>query len=59
MNVKVLVIDDEPGNCRLVKAIFGAEGFDIVSATDGASGLASVVRVVGDRMPQVYSTGLA
>jgi two-component system nitrogen regulation response regulator GlnG len=40
--VKVMVIDDEPANCRLVKAIFNAEGFDVVSATDGVSGLAAI-----------------
>jgi DNA-binding NtrC family response regulator len=42
VNVKVLVIDDEQANCRLVKAIFGAEGFEVVAAPDGVSGLAAI-----------------
>ena len=49
MNVKVLVIDDDQANCRLVKAIFGTQGFDVVAAADGESGLA----VAAAEMPDV------
>ena len=42
MNVKVLVVDDDDAICRLVKAIFASESFDVVAAHDGASGLAMV-----------------
>ena len=42
MNEKLLVVDDEPANCRLVKAIFEAQGFDVIAAPDGQSALARV-----------------
>jgi DNA-binding NtrC family response regulator len=40
VNAKILVIDDEEANCRLVKAIFSVEGFQVIAAHDGAAGLA-------------------
>ena len=48
MNPKVLVIDDEEPNCRLVKAIFAAEGFEVVEAHDGPAGLAAVAASAPD-----------
>jgi DNA-binding NtrC family response regulator len=48
VNVKVLVIDDDEANCRLVKAIFAVEGFDVVAASDGPSGLAAVAAEAPD-----------
>ena len=35
----VLIIDDEPNIRRMVGALFGAEGYDVRDAADGASGL--------------------
>jgi DNA-binding NtrC family response regulator len=40
MNRTLLVIDDDEASCRLVKAIFAAEGFTVVEAHDGPGGLA-------------------
>src|SRR5258706_11371534 len=40
MTARLLVIDDDPAGCRLVKAIFAAEGFEVVIERDGRSGLA-------------------
>jgi DNA-binding NtrC family response regulator len=38
----LLVIDDDEPSCRLVKAIFKEEGFDVSAAFDGATGLERV-----------------
>ncbi len=35
----LLIIDDDDANCRLIKAIFGAEGMDVAAARDGQSGI--------------------
>jgi DNA-binding NtrC family response regulator len=35
----LLIIDDDDSNCRLIKAIFRAEGMDVVTARDGQSGI--------------------
>ncbi len=35
----VLIIDDEPNIRRMVGALFGAEGYDVRDASDGASGI--------------------
>src|SRR6478672_9948268 len=40
---RILVIDDNQASCRLVDAIFRAEGFDVLSAYDGPSGIAAVL----------------
>src|SRR5579862_9598481 len=42
MTPKLLVIDDEEANCRLARAIFKAEGFEVVEANDGSSGLRQI-----------------
>jgi two-component system nitrogen regulation response regulator GlnG len=39
MTGTLLVIDDDPGNRRLVKAIFDRQGFEVLDAHDGATGL--------------------
>jgi DNA-binding NtrC family response regulator len=37
---RVLVIDDDPASCRLLHALFEAEGFDVSTSHDAGSGLA-------------------
>ena len=39
MGGKLLVIDDDVASCKLVRAVFATEGFDVLVAHDGASGL--------------------
>jgi DNA-binding NtrC family response regulator len=39
MKNRVLVVDDEQAVCRLVTAIFTAEGFEVLAAHDGMEGL--------------------
>jgi DNA-binding NtrC family response regulator len=59
MNSRLLVIDDDEATCRLVAAIFRREGFDVLSAHDGASGVAAAlaerpnVVLLDLRMPHV------
>jgi len=36
---RLLVIDDDEASCRLMKATFGTEGFDVVAAHNGAAGI--------------------
>ncbi len=36
---KLLVVDDDEAGCRLLKAIFGPEGFEVLFAHDGRAGL--------------------
>src|SRR5689334_2561683 len=36
---RLLVIDDDQASCRLVKAIFSSQGFEVVAAFDGPTGL--------------------
>ena len=36
---RILVVDDVPENVRLLEAVLGAHGYDIVSATDGLAAL--------------------
>ena len=40
---RLLVIDDDQPSCRLLTAIFHAEGFEVQSAHDGLSGIAAVL----------------
>jgi two-component system response regulator HydG len=40
----LLVIDDDPASCRLVKAIFKPEGIEVSAAHDGPAGLAHAER---------------
>ena len=39
MTKTLLIIDDDDCNCRLIKAIFGAEGMAVLVAHDGQSGI--------------------
>lgn len=39
MSGRILVVDDDEASCRLVKATFKAEGFEVVMAHDGPAGL--------------------
>lgn len=39
----LLVIDDDEASCRLIKAIFAPEGFEILMAHDGTTGLARIM----------------
>src|SRR5450631_1193732 len=36
---RLLVIDDDEASCRLVRAIFKPDGFEVLFAHDGVSGL--------------------
>jgi DNA-binding NtrC family response regulator len=49
MPATLLVIDDDAASRRLIAAIFGAEGFRVLSASDGEAGL----RVARDQTPDV------
>jgi adenylate cyclase len=39
---KILVVDDIPENVRLMEAVLAPEGYDVVTAEDGAAALAAV-----------------
>jgi CheY-like chemotaxis protein len=39
---RILVIDDEPLVCKTADAILAAHGFEVVTATDGRSGVEAV-----------------
>ncbi len=39
---KILVVDDVPENVRLLEAVLAPEGYDVVTAGDGAAALAAV-----------------
>ena len=39
---KVLVIDDDPGVCRLIKDVLEIEGFAVAIAVDGYAGLRAI-----------------
>lgn len=40
MDVKILVVDDEPAICEIVKAYLERDGFTVYTATDGDQALA-------------------
>ncbi len=46
---KVLVVDDEPANLELAEALINAEGYQIVTASDGEAG----VEMVRDQKPDI------
>lgn len=50
MGARVLVVDDEPEICELVRVYLEAEGFEVETLEDGA---AAVARVTDDDAPQV------
>jgi DNA-binding NtrC family response regulator len=39
MSKTLLIVDDDHTNCRLIQAIFGAEGMEVLVAHDGQSGI--------------------
>jgi DNA-binding NtrC family response regulator len=39
MSARILVVDDDEASCRLVKAIFQAEGIEVLMAHEGRAGL--------------------
>lgn len=39
---KILVIDDDPGICRLIKDVLELEGFEVGVANDGYAGLRAI-----------------
>ncbi len=45
----ILVIDDDPGMCRVARALFEGEGFEVVTDQDAASALSWLER--GDTRP--------
>jgi DNA-binding NtrC family response regulator len=49
MPIKLLVIDDDPASCRLMRAIFAAEDFAVQFANDGESGVA----LAAEQRPEV------
>jgi DNA-binding NtrC family response regulator len=42
MSRTLLVIDDDEASCRLVRATFKAEGFEVLAAHDGTAGMARI-----------------
>ena len=52
--VKILIIDDEEANCRLVRALFASRGAAVIAAHDGASGL----EAIGKEFPDVVLVDL-
>ena len=36
---QILVVDDTPANVRLLQALLGSRGYDVLTAIDGASAL--------------------
>src|SRR5688572_9164259 len=55
--LRILVVDDEPGLCLLYRAALGDEGYDVKTATSGAAALDELDRfhpdlvVMDIRMP--------
>jgi DNA-binding response OmpR family regulator len=39
---KILVVDDDPGICRLIKDVLEIEGFEVTIAGDGFAGLRAI-----------------
>jgi DNA-binding response OmpR family regulator len=39
---KILVVDDDPGICRLIKDVLEMEGFEVTIAGDGFAGLRAI-----------------
>lgn len=44
-NIRILYIEDEPGNRMLVRRVLEAEGHSVVEATDGLSGLEMAAKI--------------
>lgn len=48
MSLSILVIDDEPGICKLLKEILVRQGYHVYEARDGITGLEQFYRVQPD-----------
>ncbi len=44
-NIRILYIEDEPGNRMLVRRVLEAEGFSVIEATDGMAGLEMAAKI--------------
>jgi len=44
-DIRILYIEDEPGNRMLVKRVLEAEGFSVMEAADGLAGLEMAARM--------------
>lgn len=44
MRVKILYVEDNPQNMRMVRKILQAAGYEVLGATDGLKGIAIVLR---------------
>jgi DNA-binding NtrC family response regulator len=44
----MLVVDDDPASCRLIRALFEAEGFEVSAAHDAKSGLSHAEKGTAD-----------
>jgi two-component system response regulator HydG len=59
MKPKILVVDDEPAHRQMIKAVLGAEGYEIQPAADGRVALAAIEKrfydlvIMDIRMPQM------
>ncbi len=40
--IKILIVDDEPGLCEMVKRIFKPIGFTVLTATDGQTAISII-----------------
>jgi DNA-binding response OmpR family regulator len=40
--IKILVVDDEPGICDIIKKIFAPIGFEVLTAVNGSDAIAQV-----------------
>jgi sigma-B regulation protein RsbU (phosphoserine phosphatase) len=47
---RVLVVDDEPVSRRLVSAVLGVQGFEVLEASDGAEAHALIQRLATERL---------
>src|ERR1043166_8891905 len=56
---RVLVVDDTPASVRLLTALLEAEGYDVVTASDGAEALARVADADPDLVPlDIFMPGI-
>ena len=55
---RVLVVDDDPAICRAYKEILTAEGYDVVTSSGRAEGLAALDRLRGEVDAFIVDIGL-
>ena len=51
---RVVIIDDQPTNLKLLAAVLAAEGFEVLTATDAASGL----ELIEQQRPDIVLTDI-